>query len=134
LDPLGGRVFETTALYPLHGPPVMLYSSCRGGQTFLFAGQISKNIRTGLHISPNLMTLVSAEHNFFFFFFFFFHLQHISSFSVLILNINLVYAMIFKMKNGPRAAKISWRAALWPCLLFRIVFRSKANCNSITSF
>jgi hypothetical protein len=54
---------------------------------------------------------------------FFDHSRPISSFSVLILNRILVYAMFFKLKKGPRDAKISWKAVLcdiWPIFQMKL--------------
>jgi len=35
--------------------------------------------------------------------------------------------------KGPRAAKISWRAALWPCLFFFVDFSFIAFAATVTN-
>ncbi len=41
------------------------------------------------------------------------YLQFLSKFELMDL-----YILLFQVKKGPRAANISWRDALWPCLAY----------------
>ena len=107
----------------LHYPPPLLGINCthydRGGQTFLIAGQIWKlfliagrTIQNYRHESNNfceaekkkVFLMLNEMKN----------VQFLTNF-VLIDRLMLLSQIT---KRGPRAAKISWRAALWPRLLY----------------
>jgi len=40
---------------------------------------------------------------------------------------NLAYATFYKMIKGPRASKISWKAALWPICSIRLGISKPAS-------
>ena len=85
---------------------------CRGGQTFLFSGQISIMFCTSGRKFDYNSNICRAN---------FWAIYASNS------EKNLVYNTVFQMTKTQRVAKISWRAAVtvWPC----VVKKSTLICN-----